>query len=115
MKSYKNALPIVIIMCSFILVTGASAVSNSKKGGFSPKSTSSSEGFLGPEFHICCYSEVHQKNPAVVYNRIHNEYLVVNHGETSSQRYIGGARISPGSGPFSFFLISGISSYDCCL
>ena len=115
MKSYKNALPIVIIMCSFILVTGASAVSNSKKDGLSPNSTSSSGGYLGPEFHICCNSEVHQKYPAVVYNRIHNEYLVVNHEETSSKRYIGGARISPGSGQVSLFLISGMGSYDCCL
>lgn len=115
MKSYKNALPIVLIICSFILVTGASAVSNSKKGGLSPNSTSSSEGILGPEFRICCGSEVHQKNPAAVYNRIRNEYLVVHHGENSSKRYIGGARISLASDSFSNFLVSDTSSYDCCL
>ncbi|MFC2043115.1 hypothetical protein ACFLUA_03075 [Chloroflexota bacterium] len=115
MKSYKNTLPLVMIICSFILVTSASAVSNSKKGGLSPNATSSSAGFLGPEFHICCYSEVHQKNPAAVYNRIRNEYLVVHHGENSSKRYISGARISPGLGQVSIFLVSDASSYDCCL
>jgi len=105
----------MIIICSFILVTGASAVSNSKKGGLSPNSTSSSGGYLGPEFYICCNSEEHQKHPAVVYNRTRNEYLVVYHSETSNKRYIRGARISLGSDRVSLWKISGFSSYDCCL
>jgi len=83
------------------------------KGGISD-SAATLGSYLGREHRICCGNENDQQRPAIVYNRYHNEYLVVNYQVDNVGGHIGGARVGLDGWAYSNFLLSTTSDYDCC-
>jgi len=109
----------LVIVSVIVLVQGIFRIASGRhdlnKRGNKPSSILSAMSLLGPEYRLCCGNEDNQKYPAVDYNGLHGQYIVVHHSESPGNRYIVGERYDVGLGPVSTFLISSIGSTDCCL
>lgn len=89
---------------------------NTEASRLKPDGAAATASHLGPEVAICCNDEKDQGPSAIAYNRTRGEYLVVFHNEYApGERYISGALVSLSGEGYSFFLISPVGSYDCCL